>query len=49
MESERAVRKKAKADKAAVEALEERKAEEEFAEESGGRRRSRRRVGLAAV
>ena len=50
MESEAALRKKARADKAAVAAREEeRRAEEEFEEEAGGRRRSRRRVGLAAV
>ena len=50
MESEAAVRKKARADKAAAEALvKEREAEEEFAEEASGRRRSRRRVGLPAA
>lgn len=50
LESEAAMRKKARVDRATLEAREaERRAEEEFAEEAGGRRRSRRRSGLAAA
>ena len=50
MQSEAAIRKKVRADKAAAEAEEaRRKSEAEFEEEASGRRRSRRRVGLAAA
>ena len=50
MESEAAVRKKARVDRTTLEAREaERRKEEEFEEEAGGRRRSRRRIGLAAA
>ena len=50
MESEAAIRKKARTDRAAAEAEEaRRKSEAEFEMEADGRRRSRRRVGLAVA